>query len=66
MAAALAGSAVTLAAPAYAEPGPDAHSDNHWGSTAPVLCTAETTVAPMLDDLASAPLHSCPGAEGSR
>ncbi|MFI9832605.1 hypothetical protein ACIHIX_33525 [Streptomyces sp. NPDC051913] len=58
MAAALAGSAVALAAPAHADQDPGA-SGNHWGSAAPVMCTAEHTVAPVLGDLASAPTHAC-------
>ncbi|MEU6374581.1 hypothetical protein [Streptomyces sp. NPDC046909] len=62
MAAALATSAVTLAAPAYADHGSDAHSGNHWGSAGPAVCAAEDTVAPVLGKLASAPLNAC--AEG--
>jgi len=54
MAAALASSAVALAAPAHADSG------NHWGSAAPVVCTAEHAVTPVLGDLASAPTHACP------
>ncbi|WP_146238373.1 hypothetical protein [Streptomyces sp. Act143] len=60
MAAVLAGSAVALAAPAHADHDPGAHAGNHWGSAAPVMCTAENTVKPVLGDLASAPTHACP------
>ncbi|WP_329337761.1 hypothetical protein OG866_24300 [Streptomyces sp. NBC_00663] len=61
MAAALATSAVALAAPAHADHDPaSGASGNHWGSAAPVMCTAEHTVAPVLGDLASAPTHACP------
>ena len=56
MAAALASSAVALAAPAHADP----HDGNHWGTAAPVVCTAEHAVTPVLGDLASAPTHACP------
>jgi hypothetical protein len=59
MAATLAGSAVALAAPAHADHDP-ASSGNHWGTAAPVMCTAENAVAPVLGDLASAPTHACP------
>ncbi|NUP15253.1 MAG: hypothetical protein HOZ81_03955 [Streptomyces sp.] len=55
-AAALASSAVALATPAHADP----HDGNHWGTAAPVMCTAEHTVTPVLGDLASAPTHACP------
>lgn len=60
LAAVMAASAVALAAPAHADPDSEAGSGNHWGSAAPALCTTETTVAPVLGDLASAPLHACP------
>jgi hypothetical protein len=60
LAAALATSAMAVAVPAHAEhdtaPGP---SDNHWGSAGPVLCAAETTVAPALEDLVSASTRTC-------
>jgi hypothetical protein len=62
MAAALATSAVSLAAPAYADN--DTSSSNPWGSAAPAVCTAETTVAPVLGDIASAPLRGCPEGNG--
>ncbi|MDT7839156.1 hypothetical protein [Streptomyces justiciae] len=59
MAAVLASSTIALAAPAHADHGPDAHSGNHWGTAAPVMCTAEHAVTPVLGDLASAPAHAC-------